>query len=319
MSDAYNHVGVSSDRNYEDYACNMVKTAIKNYKGSTPLLFELFSNDIEHNFSKFSTLNTGIHKTKVTLLTEEFVRNNNIPVDFSKKYLLPDEKMTALNKLGVNTALDMTRKFIHFTGLFTTPYKKFLVCDADMLFSGDLNEIFSLNLGNNLIAACEGHFYFGEYHDKEALDASFDNGLVLNKALIPFSLLNVDVLRAENTFPRVHGEAQKRINNISTLFDGHNKYIGSAHTYGRVLSEFLSDRVLALDNSWSFDTDLLKGKRLDDESTIKFFKETPPKMYHFNARESAFASNVDQVKQENKYIKIDFYNFVLNNLLNDKQ
>lgn len=318
MPEQYNHIGVSCDRGYETYVCNLVKTSIKFYKGSKPLLFELLTNDFNYNFNNFLSLDTGDHKLTVTYADADYHAKYSIPFDFTKKYLLPDDKIAALQKLNVDVREDNSLKALRFMGSITSPYDKYLIFDADMLVAGDLNEIFEFNLENNYIASCKAHFYSSNYQTEQQYIDKLDNGLVSNELLIPFSLFNVNAVREDRLLYRLYDEVQLRLQNgLSPLFNGYSNYIGSAPFYGRIFTELAGERIDYLDSSWSFDTDFMREKRVKEGDLIDYFKQNPPKLYHFNARSITDISDVNVLTSDNNFIKNVYYNTVLNNLLND--
>jgi hypothetical protein len=318
MPEQYNHIGVSCDRGYEEYVCNLVKTSVKFYKGTKPLLFELFTNDFNFSFDKFLSLNTGGHKQVVTYINKAFHEKWNIPFDFSKQYLIPDEQIAALKRLNVDIREENTLKTSRFLGNLTSPYDKYMIFDADMLVAGDLHEVFEFDLKDNYIAACKTHFYSSNYQSEQAFYDKLDNGLISNELLIPFSLFNVNAVRNDRLLYKLLDEVAARLkDNLTPLFNGHSNYIGSAPFFGRIFSELAGDRIDYLDSSWSFDTDFLRNKRVNDGSTIDYFKENPPKLYHFNARKISEVGDKNILTASNNYIKNDYYNLVLNTLLND--
>lgn len=318
MPEQCNHIGVSCDRGYEDYVCNLVKTSVKFYKGSKPLYFELFTNDFSFPFNKFLSLNTGGHKLGVTYLDKAFHDKWNVPFDFSQQYLISNEQIAALQRLNVDIRDEKTLKTSRFLGNITSPYDKYLIFDADMLVAGDLNEIFEFDLKDNYIASCKTHFYSSNYQTEQAFYNNLDNGLVANELLIPFSLFNVNAVRNDRLLYTLLDEVKVRLkDDLKPLFNGHSNYIGSAPFYGSIFCELAGDRIDYLDNSWSFDTDLLRKQRVDDGDTIDFFKTNPPKLYHFNGRQIDQVGDNELLTASNNYIKNDYYNLVLNSLLND--
>jgi hypothetical protein len=318
MAQEYYHIGVAIDRGYETYVYNLIKTSIKFYTGTTPLLFEVLTNDFDYSFSKITSLDTGDHKVVLTYADQAYHDKYQIPFDFKKKYLLPDDKINALKKLNVDLKEENTLKALRFMGNVTSPYKKYVIFDADMLVAGDLKEIFEFDLKDNYVASCKSYFYSSNDQTEAQFNNKVEEGLVANRLAIQFSLFNVPNMQKDMICHKILEVAQQRLDeNIDLLFNGYSNYIGSAAFFGTIFSELVGSRIDFLPSTWAYDAHSLRDDRLNDGGIIDYFKSNAPKLYHFSSRNEENSTDTSLLAAENVFIKKDYYNTVLDNLLND--
>jgi hypothetical protein len=311
----YNHICIPSDRFYEKYAINFVKTVTKYYKDVTPLHIELFTND-NFEFNDFKVMNFKDHKTSVTYITKQYIDEHKIPLNFNQEYLLDDKTIETLKKLNVDISLDKCRKGVHYCGLFTSKEDKVFLCDSDVLVSGNISEIFNIDMKNNLLSTANKYFYYKFFENKQEFNKRLESGLEYSSFAESMGLFNLKLLRQERILEKISNECKIILNEPKYFFNGYKKYIGSMRALLVAINNNFKDRIMELDNSWAFDAEMLNDfNKIMNSKLFEFFKTTPPKLYHFSSKHGDFLEDKKLVDSSNKYVKSDFYNLVLNNIL----
>lgn len=178
-----------------------------------------------------------------------YVLHSGVPEDYKEMVLRQSEQDFEISFVDVSERLQTIKEFLHMRDYYTATtyfrifiagmfpqYDKALYLDSDTVILGDITELYSFDLGDNLLAGapCEGVNSFQIYKDYVSKVDGLNPDYFFNAGVV---LMNLKAFREENFYEQ-----------FSDLLKKYKFTVIQDEDYLNVLCQ---DRVLQLPRAWN--------------------------------------------------------------------